>query len=123
MVTLTIPGRIPSKKNSKQWIIRGSKRFLVPSNEHRAWHDGALWMLKGAEKVGETEWIRARFFFPDNRVKDLSNAWESVGDLLVDAGILADDCWQKTGPLMLEPGGIDKENPRVELELHEKAPV
>ena len=50
-------------------------------------------------------------------VNDLTNKAESIMDTLVDAGILEDDCWKQTGPVHLIPMGVDKDNPRVEVEL------
>lgn len=53
---------------------------------------------------------------PDHRRCDLTNKAESVMDLLVDNGFIEDDCWQITGLIELSCGGVDKENPRVEIE-------
>ena len=36
-------------------------------------------------------------------------------DLLVDCGLIEDDCWQVIPQLRLQGKGIDKENPRVEI--------
>jgi hypothetical protein len=42
--------------------------------------------------------VYARLFYTDRRRRDSSNTFESIMDLLVDAGILADDAWAITGP-------------------------
>lgn len=55
------------------------------------------------------------FFAPDARVSDLSNKTESVMDLLVDNEVITDDNWFVIGDLHLKFGGIDRENPRVEI--------
>jgi Holliday junction resolvase RusA-like endonuclease len=52
---------------------------------------------------------------PDNRRTDLSNKAESIMDLLVDNGILEDDCWQIVPILALQGMKVDKENPRAEI--------
>lgn len=70
-------------------------------------------MLKKYKGIKTTNHIRAEFWMPDNRKTDLSNKWESVGDLLVDNEIIEDDSWQFVGPLELIPMGIDKQDPRV----------
>jgi len=120
-LTLTLHGRVPSKKNSKQWIIRGGKKFLVPSKNHAAWLDTTLWEImsqrpkKGIERCG----IDMVFYMPDNRISDLSNKAESIMDALVDAGVIIDDRWQVVRPLNLDCVGVDKKDPRVVVTITE----
>ena len=119
VIAFTISGMVPAKKNSKRMVWAHGRKLLIPSQRHNDWHADAekqLTILR-PQCVGSTSLIRASFYVSDNRRRDLSNMWESVGDLLVDFGILEDDCWQKTGPIELVPMGIDKENPRVLVEL------
>jgi hypothetical protein len=50
-------------------------------------------------------------FFAENRRRfDLTNAAESVMDLLVDAEILADDSWAVVPDLALHFGAVDPNN-------------
>lgn len=63
--------------------------------------------------------ISYRFFVPDNRRRDAANLIQMVKpgiDGIVDAGLIADDCWQKLtiGLVVVE---IDRDNPRVELSI------
>jgi len=96
---------------------RGARPLLFPSSKYTAWHKDASLQLKEqkAEKFPERGGIALNFFMPDNRKCDLTNKAESVMDLLVDNGLLEDDCWQITGMVALTCEGIDKENPRVEI--------
>lgn len=57
-----------------------------------------------------------RFYFPDNRVADLTNKAESIMDLLVDFGILADDRWQYAHTVIIK-GAMSREDPRVDITL------
>lgn len=117
-MNITLKGRIPSKKNSKRIIGRG-RPMLISSKAYQEWEAGQLIYLrslnlsKGIEKAS----IKVVFYMPDNRKADLSNKFESIADLLVKAGILVDDSWQCLSPVLLVCEGVDKENPRVELEL------
>jgi len=57
-------------------------------------------------------------FYPDTRrTFDLSNAAESVMDLLVDAEILSDDNWSVVPDLTLHFGAVDPKNPRAEIDI------
>lgn len=61
-------------------------------------------------------------FFAENRRRfDLSNAAESVMDLLVDAEILADDSWAVVPQLHLYFGGVDRLSPRAIIDLNRLA--
>lgn len=61
--------------------------------------------------------VEITFFAPDARKADLSNKAESLMDLLVDTKILEDDNWFVVKKLTLIFGGIDKKNPRAEIEI------
>ena len=52
---------------------------------------------------------------PDNRRADLTNKAESIMDLLVDCKVIVDDSWQEVPRLLLNCGGVDQKNPRVDI--------
>lgn len=124
MIIIELKGRIPSKKNSRQIIISRGKILNIPSKSYRKWHKDMSYSLEKQidslsgniifplEKVKE---IHINLFFPDDRVVDNTNKTESIMDLLVDNGLLIDDCWQVTGQITMRPCGIDRENPRAEV--------
>lgn len=119
--TIDIKGRIPSKKNSKDIIKRGKRKFIVPSKKHQEWHDDAMWQVKAQKpKYGINRCsINLLFRMPDNRRADLSNKEESIMDLLVDAGVITDDSWQVVRPKNSDCIGIDKKNPGVLVTITE----
>lgn len=116
-VVFSITGRIPSKKNSRI-STRSGRSF--PSKKFSEWHKKAIkevseeWNGEPATYVRE---IVLAFKMPDNRRKDLTNAAESVMDLLVDAQILKDDCWQVIPNITLL-GQLDSENPGCIIGLY-----
>ena len=78
-----------------------------------------MWELKGQRVKpfkGPVE-LKMTLYARDKRSGDLSNKFESVADLLVDAGIIKDDNWNIVPKVEMMFGGIDKENPRVEIEI------
>lgn len=111
--SITLLGRIPSKKNSKDFFYRGGRPILLPNKRYKEWHEEQSWALKAYKNVRTTGKVLAEFWMPDNRKTDLSNKWESVGDLLVDCGILEDDSWQIIPEIQLISRGVDKLKPRV----------
>lgn len=114
-LNLAITGRIPSKKNSKRWIQRGSKRFLAPSAEHEAWEQEQLLNLRNVQPVQPPYSIQIIIYAPDRRTADLTNKAESLMDVLVKAGVLTDDNWFVLSNIHLKFGGVDRINPRAEI--------
>lgn len=118
LTPLILPGRIPSKKNSRNWNPK-TKR-LETSLQYKEWWSQQIGPLRRiAGEMGmpipfEFE-LLVLAYWPDKRRADLSNKVESVFDLLVDAGILADDNWTVLGDYRVKSVGIDRDRPRFEL--------
>ena len=115
---ITLLGRVPSKKNSKQIFCRGNRPTAIPSAKHKEWHIDASKQLIGVDKIPPNREILFTLYAPDNRKGDLSNKWESVADLLVDNSIIEDDNWFVMDDIRMKFGGVDKDNPRVILEIN-----
>jgi Holliday junction resolvase RusA-like endonuclease len=116
-VRFTIPGDVPSKKNSKRLIMRGARRFLVPSQKHEDWHREASWLVKKYRPRAPLNYIKIElWFWPSSKRKaDLTNKAESVMDLLVDSGFIVDDNWFACPEISLRRVAVDPANPRVEV--------
>jgi len=124
---IILPGRIPSKKNSKRLIWVQDKPRLISSEEYLQWEEEMHWRLKGyafwrLQVENKKLSITMKLWAPDNRKADLSNKFESVADLLVKVGIISDDNWNVLSEVILLYQGVDKDNPRAEIELKIKAP-
>lgn len=121
--TFTIKGRIPSKKNSVVITIVKGRLMRFPSSQYRTWNKDAKAQIasqmpnlfQGGTGVLKGKGLRLVFFAPDLREFDLTNKAESVMDTLVEAGFMADDNYNVVSKLVLEFGGLDRENPRVEI--------
>jgi len=120
----TLPGRVPSKKNSLRRIKRGNRVFTVASEKHTAWaKEMHLRLMSQKNKQRQAVPIETvgecfiKIYFPDNRRADLTNKAESIMDALVDAGVLQDDDWHVVSVLHLV-GDYDKENPRAEVSIY-----
>ena len=113
---LTAP--IPSKKNSRLVVGRGRGRALnIPSEAYRKWHAQNLRAVQtqaAGEKVERCA-LTLHIGFADRRRRDLDNALSSVLDLLVDAGVLPDDCWAVVPHIQLEAVLAEEPSALVEL--------
>jgi Holliday junction resolvase RusA-like endonuclease len=118
-IEITVRGRIPSKKNSRNLFARGGKIINIPSKSYAEWHkDASTQLLKyNLATTSRVECITLRFFAPDKRKSDLTNKAESILDLLVDNKIIEDDNWFLLDKVILEFGGIDRKNPRCEINI------
>lgn len=100
-------------------VCRGRFPMLIPSKRYSEWHSDATKQLLKRPLPDIME-LTILFYLPDARKTDLTNKAESVMDLLVDNGILADDNWNVVPRLILQSGGIDKLNPRAEITWQEQ---
>jgi hypothetical protein len=117
--SLSILGDVPSKKNSKQIIYVRGRPIIIPSKNHKTWHTNAQNQLYGSKSLSGLSGITLTFYPSTRRKSDLTNKAESVMDLLVDCGIIPDDNWFEVPKVVLQFGGIDKQNPRCEILINQ----
>ena len=119
---IVITGNVPSLKNSKQLFKnpKTGQTFITSSTRVKEWMVDAHWQLKGLPPVsGYPVAITMIFFYPTAAVKDLDNSCSTVLDGIKKAGIIEDDDYTHVCPITLDFGGVDKENPRVEIYIDE----
>lgn len=93
----------------------------MPSTAYTIWQkEHYLTLPKQRESIVYIESITINFWLPDARKCDLTNKAESLMDLLVDTKTIMDDSWQIVPKLILISNGIDRENPRAEIEIKKK---
>ena len=108
-----------TKKNSQQ-ILTNSKTgrpFIMPSARYKQYEREAAWFLMPRPpRPIECECnVQCLFYLPTRRKTDLNNLLEAATDLLVSAGIIADDHY---GIVAAHDGSRcfwDKDNPRTEI--------
>lgn len=110
MITFTLEGRIPSKKNSKQIFQnkKTGKPFITSSKDFKLWNQAQSLQInlqkhKYDLPIKKCESITVKLFYGDLRGADNTNKVESIHDLLVDNGILEDDNWKVTGTTIQIP--------------------
>ena len=118
MINLVVYGLTPSKKNNRVPFIRNGRMMNFPNKRYVEWHKNAIKTLKTPPKcLDKVELVHLTIYGDTKRKFDLSNKAESVMDLLVDVGYLLDDNYEVVPKLILEYGGISKENPRCEIKI------
>lgn len=131
MIRLTITGSVPSKKNSRV-IVRSTGRSF-PNPIYVKWEKNALKELASQAHVQGLQAVSkypvrvvCKFYVKDRVQRDIDNMLASIMDVLkthkrkgevLRQGILDDDNWMHVNPLVGEVVGVDKLNPRVEIEI------
>lgn len=125
-LSYTIPLPPVTKKNHQQIRInrRTGKRFVAQSDAYLDYAGQAVWYLRPrpTEPIREPVEVCCLFYMPTLRRVDLPNLLEAADDILVDAGILADD---HSGILASHDGSrvlLDRERPRTEIRIRPMDP-
>ena len=125
MIKFTIPLAPISKKNSQRILYRWThdkktgrqKRapYIAPSEAFENYQQSALWFVPKGRNINEPVNVKCLFYMPDRRKVDLTNLLEAIDDIMVTAGLLADDnhtiVESHDGSRVL----YDKDRPRTEI--------
>ena len=110
MTTIILP--FPVSVN--QLYAGGSGQQRFPSKKYKAWLQSCQHLNPyGFDSVS----LHYRYYFPENRSRDTENYVKCVSDYLVKESVITDDNWHVVKDMRLTPMGIDKQNPRVEVEI------
>lgn len=117
MLNLTICGRPITKKNSSRIVTCGGYPRLLPSKAYVHYQKDSLRQITGRDRVKIDQPINLKvlYYMPTRHRVDLVNLLEATCDILVDAGVLADD----NSKIVVSHDGsrvlYDKDNPRTEI--------
>lgn len=119
MVKFTIPLPPITKKNSQRILVNKStgRPFIAPSEQYKQYEKDAQWFIHDRPRIDYPVNVKCVFYMPTRRRVDLTNLLEAADDVLVHAGVLADD---HSGIVVSHDGSrvlFDKENPRTEIEI------
>ena len=120
MIKFAIPLTPISKKNSMR-IVNNQKKgkpFLIASKQFKDYEKNSLWFIpKLTNPIDYAVNVKCLFYMPTHRKCDLTNMLEAIDDIMVRAGLLADDNYtvieSHDGSRVL----YDKENPRTEVQI------
>lgn len=117
MLHFTIPIQPISKKNSQQILINRAtgRPFIAPSKHFKEYERAAMWFIPKNIYISAPVNIKCLFYMQTRRKCDLTNLLEAIDDVMVKAGLLADDNFtiiqSHDGSRVL----YDKEKPRTEI--------
>lgn len=112
-------GQPITKKNSQQIIKVKGRSIIIPSSQYRRYEKECLLQIPESMRYGISDAVNmeCKYYMPTRRRVDLCNLIEATCDILVTAGVLADDNCR----IVASHDGCavyhDKHNPRVEITL------
>lgn len=124
MIKFTIPVEPRTKKNHQEirYNLRTGKRFVAPSRQYKVYLTKTTILLAGVrlqnrieEPVDKPVNVKAIYYMGSRRVVDISNLHECLHDVLVNAGILADDSCRVIVSTDGSRVRYDKDFPRTEV--------
>lgn len=123
LLKFTVPLSPISKKNSQQILTNRAtgRPFILPSKKYKDYEKAAaryIPTLRQPKPIDQPVNIKCLFYMPTRRKVDLTNLLEAIDDVMVKAGLLADDDFtiiqSHDGSRVL----YDKDNPRTEVYIN-----
>jgi Holliday junction resolvase RusA-like endonuclease len=118
-IQFTIPLNPISKKNSQQIMVNraNNRPFIMPSDKYRKYEKAAIKYVPKRDTITSPVCVKCTFYMQTRRAVDRTNLEESIHDILVRAGLLADD----NRDIIASGDGTrvfyDKNNPRTEVHI------
>jgi Holliday junction resolvase RusA-like endonuclease len=113
-MTETIQIILPFPPSVNSLFGGGSNQKRFPSKKYKEWLKSCH--LLNPLLLDKVE-LHYRFYFPDARERDTENYIKAVTDYLVKQCVLVNDSWKNILDNRQTPMGIDRVNPRVEIEI------
>ena len=121
---LVLQGEPRTKKISQLIIMTGNFPKLLPSKAYTEYETACIWQIPGNARVHLDNSINLKcvYYMQTRRKVDLANLLEATCDILVKAGVIADDNSRIVASHDGSRVDYDKENPRVEITIGEHTP-
>lgn len=119
---IVIPINPRSKKNSQEICFnkRTGKRFIKQSELYEKFEkESEKYLPKLDKPIDYPINLSCKFYVVDARKRDIANYLEAIQDILVKFKVLKDDNYNIVASLNNCSMEIDRNNPRVEIEIEE----
>jgi len=122
MYKFTIPVHPITKKNNPRIYRTGNKTIVLPSKAYENFENDCLKIIpsKYRTKIDYPVNVKVCYYVKTKRRVDKTNLESAIMDVLVKAGVLADDSAISPEIVVSTDGSrvfIDKNNPRIEIEI------
>lgn len=117
---IIIPVIPRSKKNSQQIIsnLKTKRPMIIQSKLYANFErECGLYLKRYKSNIDYSINLKIDFYVPDKRRRDIANYIEAIQDILVKYEVIKDDNYNIITSLDGTRMYIDKENPRVEIEI------
>lgn len=116
---IVIQGQPRTKKNNSRIALINNKRVILPSKAYELYEKVALIQLARVQAVHGPVSVLCRYYLQDRKSwPDLVGLLQATSDILQAAGVIDDDKYivNYDGSMI---AGLDKNNPRVEIIIHQ----
>lgn len=87
----------------------------MPSEQYKRYERDAMWFIPKYRRIDLPVNVKCLFYMPTRRKCDLTNLLEAIDDILVKAGLLADDNYTVIESHDGSRVYYDKDRPRTEV--------
>lgn len=117
-----IPVKPRTKKNHQQIIRAGNRNVAIPSKQYQQYEKDCLMVIPGwaRQNISTPVNVKALYYVDSKRKVDKTNLESALMDMLVKAGVLADDSAINPDIVVSTDGSrvfVDRQNPRTEVEI------
>ena len=120
---IIIPINPRSKKNSQEIVFnrKTGKRMVIQNRRYTEFEkECKKYMPKLETSIDYPINLKCRFLVCDARKRDIANYIEAIQDILVKYKVIVDDNYNIISSLDGCSMEIDRQNPRIELEITKK---
>lgn len=121
MIKIIIPTNPRSKKNSQEIVFnkKTGKRMVIQNKKYTDFERECKKYIPVLREppIAYKVNLKCKFYVCDARRRDIANYLEAIQDILVKYGLLADDNYNIIASIDGCSMEIDRENPRVEIEI------
>lgn len=121
-IEMTWRGNPATKKNSQRIVSGGKRSFIVQSQRYKDYEQDCLWQIPPQAKLqlDTPHNIKCVYYRATRHRVDLCNLLAATCDILVKAGVLADDNCTIAATHDGSHVVLGDKNPRVEIEIEPK---
>ena len=118
-LSFTLGGQVPAQKNSKTVAYNRAtgKPFIMSNDNVRVWKVATAYDIPAGSVIHGSVEVEITLWNKDARKRDIDNMATSILDLLKNNGVIDDDNCFIVKKLIVIFGGVDREQPRAEINI------